>query len=141
MAIWSSKYCAFISAIGILGLVSCADSADSPFPIARSESGSVSIRSGVPVGTIAVIHRTHHFVLLDMSFPIASGTLLRCGSGSQQTALLRVSSPSHYPFLIADIVQGEPAPGEQVFSVVNTPTGVALGPPHNTRHSHRKKTE
>jgi|GEM_PF-3303479 len=70
-----------------------------------------------PIGTVTVINQLHQFVLLDVPSHsyLPLGTLLACVSNSQQqTALLRVTSPSRPPFLIADIVQGNPVIGNQI---------------------------
>ncbi len=117
-----SSYSILIGMPLVLLFTSCRQTSSasfrSPYPeksLIPQQASPGSFRN--PIGTVTVINQLHQFVLLDVSslpYPPV-GTLLACVSGSQQTALLRVASPSRPPFLIADIVQGQPVIGNQIF--------------------------
>ena len=69
------------------------------------------------IGTIKMVNKEDHFVLIDA---IASGSTqpgdaLVCIVNQQESANLQASSLRNPPFLIADIVSGNPSPGDRVF--------------------------
>ena len=76
-------------------------------------------RPAVPqfVGTITLVNETEHFVLIDvgMSSVPRGGTALRAMSGGVETGVVVVGEVRRRPFVIADIVRGEPRKGNQVF--------------------------
>ncbi len=117
----------WICLLGILLLACCKSLSsydNSPSSPPKSEDHFTMALSQNALGTVTVINQLHHFVLLNTRSCPPPGTFLACISGSQQTALLRVAPPSRPPFLIADIIQGDPTIGEKVFlakshSVVN----------------------
>jgi len=68
------------------------------------------------VGTVAVVNEELHFVLVDVgSLYIPSpGTALKTFSGGAETAILAVNPERQRPFIVADIVKGQPKVGDQV---------------------------
>lgn len=68
------------------------------------------------VGAIKMVNPADGFVLIDaVSFSnMEPGTLMLCIANRQETATLRMSGLKNPPFLIADIVNGHPSPGDKV---------------------------
>jgi len=64
-----------------------------------------------------MVNKEEKFVLIDamISQNLGAGTVLVCISDQKQTATLRMSTLRNPPFLIADITDGDPSPGDQVF--------------------------
>lgn len=69
------------------------------------------------VGTIVTVNDSLHFVLIDSGgmATVTRGTALKSFSDGQQTAVLAVSPEEKPPFVIADIVDGSPHQGDQVY--------------------------
>jgi hypothetical protein len=69
------------------------------------------------IGTIKMVNKEEKFVLIDTLVYQSAGSddVLICISNQQQTATLRSSSLRNPPFLVADITDGLPSPGDQVF--------------------------
>lgn len=69
------------------------------------------------VGTIVSVNLDRHFVLIDTgsSYPAPVGTALKSLSDGSETGVLAVSPEVKPPFMIADIVSGNPQKGDQVF--------------------------
>lgn len=69
------------------------------------------------MGTIAMVNRDGHFVLIDAgdSMAPAKGTALKSMSGGIATGVVTVGEVTRRPFAIADIVSGNPGKGDQVF--------------------------
>ena len=69
------------------------------------------------IGTVKMVNKEEKFVIIDalVSQNLNTGTVLVCISGQNQTATLRMSTLRNPPFLIADITDGDPSPGDQVF--------------------------
>ena len=69
------------------------------------------------VGTITLVNSETHFVLIDVGFSSVPrvGTALKAMRGSVETGVVTVGEVRKRPFAIADIVQGDPRSGDQVF--------------------------
>lgn len=69
------------------------------------------------IGTIRQVNLDNQFVLIDTitNFSAAPGEVFVTLSKQSQTATLRMSALKSPPFLIADITDGKPAPGDRVF--------------------------
>lgn len=69
------------------------------------------------IGTIRQVNLDNQFVLIDTisNFSAAPGEVFVTLSQQTQTATLRMSSLKSPPFLIADITEGKPTPGDRVF--------------------------
>lgn len=69
------------------------------------------------VGTVTLVNETERFILIDVgqsSVP-HEGTALKVMAGSVETGVVAVGNVRRRPFVIADIVRGEPKKGQQVF--------------------------
>jgi len=68
------------------------------------------------VGTIAEVNEELHFVLVDVGslYTPAAGTALKSFSGGAETGILAVDAEKQRPFIVADIVKGDPKVGDQV---------------------------
>ncbi len=70
------------------------------------------------VGTIATVNDTRHFVLIDVEsrmFMPEPGAELQVRNDKGAIAKLKVTADRRWPFVVADIVSGSPAPGDEVF--------------------------
>lgn len=69
------------------------------------------------IGVIKMVDKDDRFVLIDATtFQAAeAGDLLVCIKDQKETANLRMSALKNPPFLIADIANGTPSPGDRVF--------------------------
>lgn len=69
------------------------------------------------VGVVRMVNKEDKFVLIDAfaSQAAAPGDQLVCIMNQQETANLRMSNMKNPPFLIADIVNGTPSPGDKVY--------------------------
>ena len=68
-------------------------------------------------GSIRMVNTAENFVLIEsgaMAAIVPGETYFSVGSGSE-TASLRMTSLKNPPFLIADIISGNPSPGEKVY--------------------------
>ena len=68
------------------------------------------------IGAIALVNQDLHFVLIDVGslYVPASGTALKSFSGPAETAILAVDPERDRPFVVADIIKGDPKVGDQV---------------------------
>ena len=69
------------------------------------------------VGEIAVVDEEKRFVLIDLGSNLyvpAPGAALRSTNAAGATAHLKASPEQKRPFIAADIVDGEPAVGDEV---------------------------
>ena len=69
------------------------------------------------VGEIALVNEAKRFVLIDLQSNLyvpAPGTALHTTNASGETAHLKAGPEQKRPFIAADIVDGEPAVGDQV---------------------------
>jgi hypothetical protein len=69
------------------------------------------------VGEIAIVDKEKHFVLVDLESNLyvpPPGTELQSRNGAGKIAHLKASPEQKRPFIAADIVDGEPAVGDQV---------------------------
>lgn len=107
---------------------------DAPRPGASVTAASAPANSSTPaagptsprehrVGVVRVIGDAQRFVLIELpvgdSGPLPDGTLLRCSSAptsdAPTNAMLRVSTERRRPFIVADVLSGEPRVGDAVF--------------------------
>lgn len=97
------------SAFCCLMLIGCA-AAD--HRVAPSAPGGPTV-----VGSVAVVDEEKRFVLIDLESNLyvpPPGVVLRTANASGETGHLRTSPEEKRPFVAADIVQGNPAVGDQV---------------------------
>ena len=68
------------------------------------------------VGTIALVNAELNFVLVDVGSLYApqAGTALKSFSGGSETAILAVDPEKQRPFIVADIIRGNPKVGDEV---------------------------
>jgi hypothetical protein len=68
------------------------------------------------VGTVALVNNDLHFVLIDVGtlYTPEAGTALKSFSGGVETGILAVDPEKRRPFVVADIVKGEPKVGDDV---------------------------
>lgn len=91
-------------------LIACAPGKRSNVPTA----GPIGPRV---VGEVAVVDEEKRFVLIDLEsylYVPTPGALLRVTNAKGEIAHLRASPEQKRPFVAADIVDGEPAVGDQV---------------------------
>ena len=70
------------------------------------------------VGQVAIVDAEQRFVLIDLGSNLyvpEPGLLLRAGNDSGETAQLKTTPEQNRPFVAADIVEGHPLVGDQVF--------------------------
>ncbi len=69
------------------------------------------------LGEVALVNEAEHFALIETFSPAppAVGTILRIYRGDAVSAELRATSVRRKPFLVADLVSGAPARGDEVF--------------------------
>jgi hypothetical protein len=68
------------------------------------------------VGTVAVVNEELHFVLVDVGslYVPRPGTALKSFSGGTETGILAVDPEKQRPFIVAEIIRGEPKVGDEV---------------------------
>lgn len=68
------------------------------------------------VGAVAVVNDELHFVLIDVGtlYTPPAGTALKSFSAGKQTAILAVNPERRRPFVVADIIEGNPQVGDDV---------------------------
>jgi hypothetical protein len=79
-------------------------------------SASASVRPFV-VGEIAVVDEEKRFVLIDLDSNLyvpTPGAALRSINAAGETAHIKASPEQKRPFIAADIIDGEPAVGDEV---------------------------
>lgn len=82
-------------------------------PTASSTIPAAAVR----VGEIAVVDEEKQFVLIDLESNLyvpAPGTALRSRNAAGAVAHLKASPEQKRPFIAADIVDGDPAVGDEV---------------------------
>ncbi len=84
-----------------------------PHKDATAPTGPIGPRR---VGTIAVVNEDLHFVLVDVGslYIPQAGTALKSFSGGQETGILAVDPEKQRPFIVADIIRGDPKVGDDV---------------------------
>lgn len=80
-------------------------------------------------GEIRMVNAPGNFVLVESTSAAAAvpGEKYLAMRGSGETAVLRMTSLRNHPFLIADIISGEPATGDRIYRP--TPTAQAQATP------------
>ena len=68
------------------------------------------------VGTIALVNEDLSYVLVDVGslYSPQAGTALKSFSGGAETAILAVDPEKQRPFIVADIIRGNPKVGDEV---------------------------
>jgi hypothetical protein len=68
------------------------------------------------VGTVAVVNEELRFVLVDVGslYVPQAGTALKSFSGDTESGILAVDPEKRRPFIVADIIKGEPKVGDEV---------------------------
>ncbi len=69
------------------------------------------------MGEVAVVDEGKRFVLIDLASNLyvpAPGAALRATNAKGETARLKASPEQKRPFVAADIIDGDPAVGDQV---------------------------
>ena len=69
------------------------------------------------IGTIVLVDVTNRFVLIDVGVNIAPepGHALKAFADEAESAVLAVSAERRPPFIVADIVKGDPRRGDSVY--------------------------
>ncbi len=69
------------------------------------------------VGTVTLVNEQEHFVLIDTGIAgvPAPGTALKCLTDDAESGVVTVGKVTRRPFVVADIVRGEPKKGDGVF--------------------------
>ncbi len=68
------------------------------------------------IGSVSLVNDDLRFALVDSpEMPIPGTALKTFSQAGQETAVLSVGKEQKRPFIIADIVKGEPHTGDQVF--------------------------
>jgi hypothetical protein len=86
-------------------------------PRARPAAATPAPTGPKVVGEVAVVDEEKKFVLIDLDFNLyvpSPGTALRTTNAAGETAHLQASPEQKRPFVAADIVDGDPAVGDQV---------------------------
>ena len=94
----------------ILALTGCAPGTSPKAPAAAAIGPRV-------VGEVAVVDEEKRFVLIDLDSNLyvpAPGAALRTTNATGETAHLKASPEQKRPFVAADIIDGDPAVGDQV---------------------------
>ena len=73
-----------------------------------------AISTPKPIGTVRMVNSPEQFALIETTSPVAPGRILRSKNDLAETATLRATPHRNHPFLIADIVEGTPAPGDRI---------------------------
>lgn len=73
-----------------------------------------SIFTPQPIGTVRMVNSQEQFALIETNAPVAPGRILRSRNELTETATLRTTPHRDHPFLIADIVEGTPSPGDRI---------------------------
>lgn len=100
-----------LTIFGILVSSGCAPSLPPP-------STTTALTPARVVGEIAIVDQEKHFVLVDLESNLyvpLPGTELQSRNAAGKVAHLKASPEQKRPFIAADIVDGEPAVGDQVW--------------------------
>lgn len=105
-------------AIASLALASCATHRPPAKPVPRL------------IGSISLVNADLHFALIDSVSIPGPGTPLRALSqDGRETALLNVSPEQKQPFIIGNIVEGEPHTGDRVVDIPVVPAAATVAAP------------
>ena len=83
----------------------------------RPAATSAAAARPVVIGEIAVVDEEKRFVLIDLDSHLyvpSPGAALRATNAAGKTAHLKASPEQKRPFIAADIIDGDPAVGDQV---------------------------
>ena len=99
-------------ALGVLGGCSL-----EPKPAPGSSAAVTAPTRPIRIGEVKVIDERKRFVLIDLQANLylpQPGVMLRAMRDSAETARLKVSPERKRPFIAADIIEGDPAVGDEV---------------------------
>lgn len=106
----ASRY-ALLALCGVVWMSGCATSR-------RNKAAAAADSPPGPqrVGTIALVNEDLSFVLVDVGslYSPQAGTALKSFSGGSETAILAVDPEKQRPFIVADIIRGNPKVGDEV---------------------------
>jgi glutathione synthase/RimK-type ligase-like ATP-grasp enzyme len=97
----------------LLALGGCASKPRKP----PTAAAAPATRRTIIVGEVIVVDEERRFVLVDLKSNLyvpGPGTALRTTNAARETAHLKASPEQKRPFVAADIVDGDPAVGDQV---------------------------
>ncbi len=101
-----------LTTTGVFALTGCAPGAHRSKPPSAAAATKPRL-----VGEVAVVDEEKKFVLIDLESNLyvpAPGTKLQTTNAAGGTAHLKASPEQKRPFIAADIVDGDPAVGDQV---------------------------
>jgi len=99
-----------LAVCGILLLTGCAWHKPKPAAPVAAAAGPQR------VGKVALVNEELGFVLVDVGslYVPQAGTALKSFSGGAETGILAVSPEKQRPFIVADIIRGDPKVGDDV---------------------------
>jgi hypothetical protein len=105
-----------LAAVAMLPLGGCAWHKKQRVPRAQAVADETPPANPHRIGTVAVVNDDLHFVLLDVGslYSPPAGMALKTFSGGAETGVLAVDAEKRRPFVVADIVKGEPKVGDEV---------------------------
>lgn len=98
------------------GLGGCSANPYKPASASAPSATSAQPRT-IQVGEVRVVDAEKHFVLIDLQSNLyvpEPGTVLRAMRDTTESAKLKVTPEQKRPFIAADVIEGEPAPGDEV---------------------------
>lgn len=80
----------------------------------KKQSETPAISAPKQLGTVRMVNSPEQFALIETTAPVAPGRILRSRNDLAESATLRATPHRDHPFLIADIIEGTPAPGDRI---------------------------
>jgi hypothetical protein len=80
----------------------------------KKQPDTPAISAPQQLGTVRMVNSPEQFALIETPAPVAPGRILRSKNDISETATLRATPHRDHPFLIADIVEGTPSPGDRI---------------------------
>jgi hypothetical protein len=104
--------------IALLVLAGCASrqsAATKPATTRPKPADAVVVNLGVLTGRVTLVNAEHQFVVLDFGGqrPPAPGATLAVLRAGKPVATVRVTEPTRGRFVTADVLSGEPRPGDE----------------------------
>ena len=109
MRVMRHSFPRFAALVAILACCGCASG--------KHERKDAAVTPGPQrVGRVALVNEDLHFVLVDVGtlYVPQPGMALKSFSAGRETGILAVSAERREPFIVADIVRGEPKVGDDV---------------------------
>jgi hypothetical protein len=110
-----SLFC--LTIVGSLGLVFLGGCSSKPKPAATATTAASAQPQTIHVGEVAVVDERKRFVLIDLQSNLyvpEPGVTLRTMRDATETAKLKVTPERKRPFIAADVIEGQPAVGDEV---------------------------